>query len=69
MVPCTHWGQAAGTAAAIAVADKVSIRDIDIPKLRRTLEDQGVNLSKEAIDLSEVNKNIENRGAKIGHIS
>lgn len=69
MVPCSHWGQAAGTAAAIAVADKVTVRDVDIHKLRRRLEDQGVNLGKDAIDLSEVNKNIENRGDRIGHIA
>jgi hypothetical protein len=69
MVPCMHWGQAAGTAAAIAIKQGVSPRNIDIPTLRKTLERQGVNLRKNAIDLSEVCKNIERRGAKISHIA
>jgi hypothetical protein len=68
MVPCMHWGQAAGTAAAIAVKQGVSPRKIDITTLRKTLEKQGVNLRKDAIDLSEVRKNIERRGAKISRI-
>jgi hypothetical protein len=68
MVPCMHWGQAAGTAAAIAVKQGVSPRKIDIPILRKTLEKQGVNLRKDAIDLSEVRKNIERRGAKISRV-
>ncbi len=68
MVPCMHWGQAAGTAAAIAVRQRVSPRKVDIATLRRTLERQGVNLRKEVIDLSEVRKNIERRGAKISRI-
>jgi hypothetical protein len=54
MVPCMHWGQAAGTAAAIASKQKISPRQVDIPTLRKTLESQGVNLRKNAIDLSQV---------------
>jgi len=69
MVPCMHWGQAAGTAAAIAVKQGISPRKVDIPTLRRTLEKQGVNLRKGAIDLSEVRKNIERRGAKISRVA
>lgn len=68
MVPCMHWGQAAGTAAAIAVKQGVSPRKVDIPTLRKTLESQGVNLRKDAIDLSEVRANIERRGMKISRI-
>jgi len=68
MVPCMHWGQAAGTAAAIAVKNGVLPRNVDIATLRKTLESQGVNLSKDAIDLSEVRQNIERRGAKISRI-
>ena len=69
MVPCMHWGQAAGTAAALAVKYGISPRAVDAAILRKTLESQGVNLRKDAIDLSEVNKNIERRGAKISHIA
>ena len=53
MVPCMHWGQAAGTAAALAVRQGVSPRRVDIPALRKALESQGVNLRKDAIDLTE----------------
>jgi ribulose 1,5-bisphosphate synthetase/thiazole synthase len=67
MVPCMHWGQAAGTAAAIAVRERVSPRKVDITVLRKTLESQGVNLKKEAIDLSEVTRITEARGGKITH--
>jgi len=69
MVPCMHWGQAAGTAAALAVKQGVFPRNVDIAALRKTLESQGVNLSKDAIDLSEVRKNIKLRGAKISHVA
>jgi len=68
MVPCTHWGQAAGTAAAIAVKNGISPRNIDVKLLRKTLEDQGANLDKKAIDLTEVRENIARRGAKISRI-
>ncbi len=69
MVPCMHWGQAAGTAAAIAVKQGISPRQVDIPTLRRTLESQGVNLNKEAIDLTEARKRVELRGARISHVA
>jgi len=44
MAPCMAIGEGAGTAAAIAVKDHVSLRDLDIVKLRKTLIDQGVIL-------------------------
>jgi len=56
MVPCMHWGQAAGTAAAIASKQKISPRQVDIVTLRKTLESQGVNLRKDAIDLSAIRR-------------
>ncbi len=65
MVPCMHWGQAAGTAAAIAARQGISPRKVDIPTLRQTLESQGANLRKDAIDLSEVRK--MPRSANISH--
>jgi hypothetical protein len=67
MVPCMHWGQAAGTAAAIAIKQRILPRHIDIPTLQKTLEAQGALLRKEKVDLSEVNKDLEARGIKISH--
>ena len=69
MVPCMHWGQAAGTAAAIAAKQGISPRKIDIPTLRKTLQSQEVNLRKDVIDLSEATKRVELRGAKISHVA
>jgi len=68
MVPCMHWGQAAGTAAAMAVKNGVLPRNVDVKLLRNTLENQGVNLSKDTIDLSDVRESIARRGAKISRI-
>jgi hypothetical protein len=62
-----HWGQAAGTAAAIATKQGISPRQVDITTLRKTLESQGVNLRKDAIDLSEVTKRLVAGGGKISH--
>ncbi|HEY96187.1 MAG TPA: FAD-dependent oxidoreductase [Dehalococcoidia bacterium] len=69
MVPCMHWGQAAGTAAALALKQGVPPAQVDIPTLRKTLQEQGANLRKDAIDLSEVTENIMQRGATISHIA
>ena len=41
LVPCLVTGQAAGVAAAIAVQDGCSPRDIAVGKLRAALRDQG----------------------------
>lgn len=69
MVTCMNYGQAAGTAAAIAVKKGISLRQVDIPELQKTLESQGVVLNKEAIDLSEIRRLVEARGSKIGHVA
>jgi len=66
MPPCMAWGQAAGTAAAIATNQGVSIRDVDIPTLQKTLVNQGVVLDKNKIDFSEINREmIAQRGMKL----
>lgn len=44
MVTCMAIGEGAGTAASLAVKDNLSLRDIDISKLKKTLIDQGVIL-------------------------
>jgi hypothetical protein len=67
MVPCMHWGQAAGTAAAIAIKQGILPRNVDIPMLKKALEAQGALLRKEAVDLKEINKDLEARGIKISH--
>ena len=41
-VSCMVQGQAAGTAAALAAADGTTVRTVDVPKLQRTLREQGV---------------------------
>jgi len=64
MIPCMHWGQAAGTAAAIASKQRISLRQVDASTLRKTLESQGVNLRKDVIDLSDVTKRLEVGGQK-----
>jgi hypothetical protein len=62
MPACMGFGQAAGTAAALVVKQRILPRQVDIPTLRKTLEMQGVNLRKDAIDLSDVAKELEDRG-------
>ena len=42
MAPCMALGQAAGSAAALAVKDKISPRNVDTAKLRQVLVEQGV---------------------------
>ena len=44
---CVAMGEAAGTAAAVAVADGVQPRKVDVGKVQRKLVDQGVWLPKE----------------------
>jgi hypothetical protein len=47
IMTCLTMGQAAGTAAALAIKKKVTPRNLDINLLRETLIKQGVNLDKE----------------------
>lgn len=44
---CMAIGQAAGTAAALSLKDQVSIRRVDVQKLRKLLVEQGANLDRE----------------------
>jgi hypothetical protein len=67
MVACMAWGQAAGTAAAMAVKEGITPRQVDTKKLTQTLERQGVILDKSLIDLTEVRIFAARRGAKIEH--
>lgn len=54
--PCMAMGQAAGVAAALAVRDGVSVRDLEITVLREELFTQGVDLPKERPALSFVDE-------------
>jgi hypothetical protein len=45
---CFVMGQAAGTAAALAVLGRVSVHDIDTRVLQQLLEEQGAFLGREA---------------------
>ena len=50
---CIGTGQAAGVAAAVATADGVSVRDVDIPRVQNILIDQDVPLPRnERVDKS-----------------
>jgi hypothetical protein len=40
-------GEAAGTAAALAVKSGVKVRDIDVAELQRTLVNNGVNIGQQ----------------------
>lgn len=65
MIPCMHIGQAAGVAASIAAKQGIPLRELSPLTLRKTLESQGVNLRKEAVDLSEVRSMFEAQGIKL----
>lgn len=49
MVQCIGMGEAAGTAAALSIAENVTPRDFDINKLQAKLRDQGAILSESDI--------------------
>ena len=44
VLECLNMGQAAGTAAAMSIKDNVTIRKLDVQKLRKRLEEMGINL-------------------------
>ena len=48
---CMSLGEAAGTAAALAVKDGVKVRELDVAKLQRTLVSGGVNIGQRFRDI------------------
>ena len=44
VLECLNMGQAAGTAAALSVKDNVTVRQLDVQKLRTRLVEMGINL-------------------------
>ena len=47
VLECLNMGQAAGTAAAMSLKDGVTVRELDVQKLRNRLEEMGINLFRE----------------------
>lgn len=62
MPECIAMGEAAGTAAAMAVAAGVSPRAVDVAGLRRKLADGGLNLDRGRIDFASYRALLEERG-------
>ena len=54
IVPTTVMGQAAGTAAALAVKSGTEIRDVDIQELQKILREADVVLDVETIELDTI---------------
>ena len=67
MPECIAMGEAAGTAAAIAVAAKVSARRIDVAALRAKIADGGLNLERGRIDFASYRALLEERGYKLAN--
>lgn len=62
MPECIAMGEAAGTAAALAVAANVAPRAVDVVALRAKLRDGGLNLDRGAIDFASYRAMLEERG-------
>ena len=60
-------GEAAGTAAAMAVQAGVSPRAVNVADLRRKLADGGLNLDRARIDFASYRALLEERGYKLAN--
>jgi glycine/D-amino acid oxidase-like deaminating enzyme len=67
MPECIAMGEAAGTAAALAVKAGVAPRNIDIAVLRAKLTDGGLNLERSRIDFASYRTLLEERGYKLAN--
>lgn len=67
MPECIAMGEAAGTAAAMAVKAGVSPRAVDVAALRRTLSAGGLNLDRGKIDFASYRAMLEERGYKLAN--
>lgn len=65
MPECIAMGEAAGTAAAVAVRDGVSPREVDVGEVRRLLVDGGLNLDRSTVRLAEVRQTLASRGLNV----
>jgi len=66
ITPTIVVGQAAGTAAALAVKRGVEIRDMDVQELRKILRDAGAVLDVEHVELDTIPHHM-GRSGEIGH--
>lgn len=67
MPECIAMGEAAGTAAAMAVAAGVAPRQVDVAALRKKLSDGGLNLDRGQIDFASYRALLEERGYKLAN--
>jgi len=65
MPECIAMGEAAGTAAAVAVRDRVSPRAVDVEKVRALIAEGGLNLDRAAIRLDAVRAMLRSRGMNV----
>jgi len=65
MPECIAMGEAAGTAAAVAVRDGVAPRNVDIGEVRRLIAHGGLNLAREAIPLDAIRAMLRERGMNV----
>lgn len=65
MPECIAMGEAAGTAAAVAVRDGVSPRSVDVGEVRRLLAEGGMNLDRSKVRLAEVRETLARRGLNV----
>ncbi len=67
MPECIAMGEAAGTAAALAVQAGVTPRKVDVAALRRTLSAGGANLERGKIDFASYRALLEERGYRLAN--
>jgi len=65
MPECIAMGEAAGTAAAVAVRNGISPRNVDIGEVRRLLAEGGLNLDRAKVRLQEVRETLARRGLNV----
>ncbi|MBB5984787.1 FAD-dependent oxidoreductase [Sphingobium lignivorans] len=65
MPECMAMGEAAGTAAALAVRDGVTPRQVDIAAVRAMLVEGGTNLDRSKVRVAQVRETLASRGLNV----
>jgi hypothetical protein len=65
MPECIAMGEAAGTAAAVAVREGIAPRAVDVGEVRRLLAKGGLNLDRGKVPLREVRETLAARGLNV----
>jgi hypothetical protein len=65
MPECMAMGEAAGTAAAVAVRDGVTPRQVDVAKVRGLIAQGGLNLERKALHLTQIRQMLQSRGMNV----